>query len=319
MDEPSMELSSSPSGLDEQTSQMLDSPVIAAQASPPTRYVDEPYCFFSHHGSAKSYHTHAMPQMRTILEVHEPSGGVSHTLVDESSTENMTAIDGVKSESWSGTTFTEANHEPTGDSVYTITPSPYLCPHDSVLASDSELHTLVADMSAHSIPIRSNYKPHISSSFGTTLRETSIKEIQEMNRTSLALPSMEIDVGLRAHSASRSLQMETKLTPRGTSSGRHNAVDLIPFRLSEYQLRLAMDLNAIGTKWHDELRFRKEASRPTIVAASQINGANRQNPEVLLERILHLVKSSNSKADPEKLNDFLNGLDLVAEDLLQRL
>jgi hypothetical protein len=318
MDEPNTEISSSANGLDEQTSQMLGSPVVAAQESPSTRHANEPYCSFGHRSSTKSYHTHPMLKMHTIFEGHEPPGSISYTLVNESPAGDNDAVDGVRSESWSGTTHNEANHEPAGDTVYISTPSINLCHHDTAAASETDLHTLVADMGAQSMPIRSTNKPHISPSVGTTLRETSMTETESMHRISLDSLLVKKDVGLHTHNTSKSPQAQMLSTSK-SSAAKHSALEFVSLRLPEHRLSLAMDLNAIGTKWHDEIRLRREAARPTLIAALQSNGADRQNPEALLEGIIYLVHNSNSKADPEKLNDFLNGLDLVAEDLVQRL
>jgi hypothetical protein len=259
-----------------------------------------------------------MLKMHTTFEGHDSPGSISHTLVNESPAGDTDAVDGVRSESWSGTTHDEANHEPAGDTVYISTPSMTLCHHDTDEASEPDLHTLVADMGAQSMPIRSTNKPHISPSVGTTLKETSMMETESMQRISSDSLSIKKDVRLHMHSISKSLQFQTLSTSK-SSAAKHRALDFVSLRLPEHGLRLATDLNAIGTKWHDEIRLRREAARPTLIAALQSNCADRQNPEALLKSIIYLVHNSNSKADPEKLNDLLNGLDLVAEDLVQRL
>jgi hypothetical protein len=81
------------------------------------------------------------------------------------------------------------------------------------------------------------------------------------------------------------------------------------------------DLIAIGTKWQDELRLRRTAQQiaSTTYFVDSTQPAIPNDPKVLLDSLLALPDANTSHADTERLNDFLNGLDFVARDLLHRL
>jgi hypothetical protein len=112
--------------------------------------------------------------------------------------------------------------------------------------------------------------------------------------------------------------MQTSLGP----SSSLGATDPIPRRPFNFPLRLASDLNAIGTKWQDELRVRKIAAATIVSTVSSNDNAHlttSRDPKVLLDRFLALPDTLTSYIDTERLNDFLNGIDLVTRDLLHRL
>lgn len=91
------------------------------------------------------------------------------------------------------------------------------------------------------------------------------------------------------------------------------------------QLPVEFYLKAIGMQWIDELRMRQQIITPMPLAVHVTHDIDHHNrvdyPELkaLLSRIMSRVDSPNSRSNPEKLNDFFNGFDLVAEDLLNRL
>jgi hypothetical protein len=100
------------------------------------------------------------------------------------------------------------------------------------------------------------------------------------------------------------------------------AADQSPRRPFDFPLKLASDLNAIGTKWQDELRVRKNVAA-TIVSTVSFNDSAQsttsRDSKALLDRLLRLRDTPTSHVDTERLNDFLNGLDIVSRDLSDRL
>jgi hypothetical protein len=88
-----------------------------------------------------------------------------------------------------------------------------------------------------------------------------------------------------------------------------------------HKLQMPDNLTAIGTKWQDELRARRRATRH-IPASVNSNGSTQSalqhDRKALLYTILKLVNCSGAGVNPEKINDLFNGLDLVIEDLLHR-
>jgi hypothetical protein len=112
--------------------------------------------------------------------------------------------------------------------------------------------------------------------------------------------------------------IQTSLSP----SNPLGATDKSPTRPISLPLKLASDLNAIGTKWQDELRLRKNAAATIVSTVSFNDGAQfttSRDPKDLLDRFLALPDTPTSHLDTERLNDFLNGLDLVTRDLLRHL
>jgi hypothetical protein len=80
---------------------------------------------------------------------------------------------------------------------------------------------------------------------------------------------------------------------------------------------LASDLNGIGTHWQRKTRsatphvYMKTAGPPDQIAL-QIGGVKN------LRSLACLAQPSSSLASVEKLNDYLNGLDIIADNLLHR-
>ncbi|CAO2649633.1 Nn.00g070180.m01.CDS01 [Neocucurbitaria sp. VM-36] len=88
-----------------------------------------------------------------------------------------------------------------------------------------------------------------------------------------------------------------------------------------HPLKLASDLNAIGTKWQDELSLRTRATKVKSLSScigSYSHEHHPTDPKVLLYSILSILNTSDSGFDSERANDFFNGLDLVADDLKHR-
>ncbi|KAF2821321.1 hypothetical protein CC86DRAFT_458998 [Ophiobolus disseminans] len=90
------------------------------------------------------------------------------------------------------------------------------------------------------------------------------------------------------------------------------------------QLQLANDLRAIGAQWQDEIASKVMATKkmsPARQIQQWANGtsvANVRDPEILLGRAQALVYTSSAALSPERRNDFFNGLDLIARDLLRQ-
>jgi hypothetical protein len=90
-------------------------------------------------------------------------------------------------------------------------------------------------------------------------------------------------------------------------------------------LQHAIDFKGIGAKWMDELRLRQRIGTPGHVLVHVAHATGRAsldgqlNSKQLLDRITSRVNSAHGRLNAEKLNDFFNGVDLVAEDLSHRL
>jgi hypothetical protein len=96
----------------------------------------------------------------------------------------------------------------------------------------------------------------------------------------------------------------------------------IPDWPAGHPLKLAYDFHSIGTKWQDELMRRTNATRTTSSshsAASRSHSYAQRSSEAILRNISSLLHDSNPRVDPERLNDFFNGLDFVAEHMLHQL
>jgi hypothetical protein len=75
----------------------------------------------------------------------------------------------------------------------------------------------------------------------------------------------------------------------------------------------------------DELRPRQDKSSPEHLITRVAQTTNHSSfdthldSKVLLDRITSRINSADGRSNTEKLNDFFNGFDLVAEDLSHRL
>jgi hypothetical protein len=75
----------------------------------------------------------------------------------------------------------------------------------------------------------------------------------------------------------------------------------------------------------DELRPRQPMNTPERLIARVAQATNHSSHDthldskVLLHRITSCINSADGRSNTEKLNDFFNGFDLVAEDLTHRL
>jgi hypothetical protein len=92
-----------------------------------------------------------------------------------------------------------------------------------------------------------------------------------------------------------------------------------------HHLRHSIDFKGIGARWMDELRPRQHKSSPEHLIARVAHTTNHfshdthLDSKVLLDRITSRLNSADGRSNTEKLNDFFNGFDLVAEDLSHRL
>jgi hypothetical protein len=83
-------------------------------------------------------------------------------------------------------------------------------------------------------------------------------------------------------------------------------------------IQLASDLNGIGTQWQRKTRsatshaYMKIAGPPGQTAL-QIGGVTD------LRSLVCLAQASSSLASVERVNDYLNGLDIITDNLLHRL
>jgi hypothetical protein len=108
-------------------------------------------------------------------------------------------------------------------------------------------------------------------------------------------------------------------------SGRRLPCKSTPSWPHLHPLRHPIDFEGIGARWMDELRLRQPTTTPGHLIAHVAHTANHTNSDghldskVLLDRITSRVNSANGRSNTEKLNDFFNGFDLVAEDLSHRL
>lgn len=86
------------------------------------------------------------------------------------------------------------------------------------------------------------------------------------------------------------------------------------------QLRheLSCDLKDVGTKWYDETRSRRarvESFTVATVLVESTRSSSHPDSDILMNQIRTLVNSKDAEVDPERINDFFNGLEIVAQDL----
>jgi hypothetical protein len=109
------------------------------------------------------------------------------------------------------------------------------------------------------------------------------------------------------------------------ASGRHLSSESVPIWPHLHPLRHLTDFAGIGAKWTDELRLKQQTNTPRHITArvahttSQNSLDGHLDSKELLHRITSRVNSADGRSNTEKLNDFFNGFDLVAEDLSRRM
>jgi hypothetical protein len=157
---------------------------------------------------------------------------------------------------------------------------------------------------------------------GPDHKRLSIDHTREMHIPTQQTP---MTAKIRPYTASRQLPKFSDVATVQTSLSPHKsfgAADQSPRRPFDFPPKLASDLNAIGTRWQDELRLRRKVAT-TIVSTVSMNesaqSTTSRDPKALLDRLLMLPDTLTSHVDTERLNDFLNGLDLVTRDLSHRL
>lgn len=106
--------------------------------------------------------------------------------------------------------------------------------------------------------------------------------------------------------------------PLNTIDDRSEARILSSSRRSQIDL----DLFGVGAWFEEECWIREEAARPIITAVVLIDDTqtvHEPDPKALLDTVLTLSRGDGPEADPERINDLFNGLDVVVEDLSRRL
>jgi hypothetical protein len=89
-----------------------------------------------------------------------------------------------------------------------------------------------------------------------------------------------------------------------------------PLLSSSRMSRIDLDLLGVGS-W-----IREEAARPIIAAVVLIDDTEtvrEPDTKALLDTVLTISRGDGPEADPERINDLFNGLDVVVEDLSRRL
>jgi len=89
-----------------------------------------------------------------------------------------------------------------------------------------------------------------------------------------------------------------------------------------HPLRLASDFHAIGTKWQKEILaglVESKRTLPTHQVRHKSHPIRIRDPKTLLDKVLAFVHTSTSTLNPERRNDFFNGLDLITRDLFHQL
>jgi hypothetical protein len=87
----------------------------------------------------------------------------------------------------------------------------------------------------------------------------------------------------------------------------------------------SIDFKGIGARWMDELRLKHQIRMPRHLIARVAHTTSHSSldghldSKALLHRITSRVNSADGRSNTEKLNDFFNGFDLVAEDLSRRM
>jgi hypothetical protein len=232
------------------------------------------------------------------------------------------SLDEDMSDSWSGTTYVESACELIGVDTPTNAPSQDHHDLETAVLINSKLQILTSMISMYPTSFGDKGES-ISSSFvapdHTQLLTTQIGNIQ--------ITPPDLPMGERTYPDKhakgvsrlpRSATTETFMTPPTT----HKLISLAPEWSIERQKRLEFDLRGIGAQFLYERQLRRDVTRPILAATSLVDHAqstHRHDPKTLLKRILLPKDTSDSDVDAESLNDFLNGLDLIAENLLHRL
>jgi hypothetical protein len=225
----------------------------------------------------------------------------------------VSSVDEDMSDSCSGTTCAGSDDELMAADTHTNVP-----PQDQPALETSVLFNTQAQLP----------KPRIStkgaSSFCTFLdsnhRQLPTGQLQKILLTPLDLPlASQAYMGTHKKGIStfpRIAMKETSVIPPTTQKLTSQA----PRCPSEDQMKI--DLLGIGAQFLKERQLRRTFARPVFAATALINNAQltyRHDPEALLKQILLTKDTSNPELNAERLNDFLNGLDLIAENLLHRL
>ena len=95
-----------------------------------------------------------------------------------------------------------------------------------------------------------------------------------------------------------------------------------PLLSSSRMSRIDLDLLGIGSWCPEEYWIREEAARPIIAAVvitDDIHMVREPDLKSLLDTVLTHSRGDGPEADPERINDLFNGLDVVTEDLSCRL
>jgi hypothetical protein len=91
-----------------------------------------------------------------------------------------------------------------------------------------------------------------------------------------------------------------------------------PIWQDQLRLDLASDLKNVGTKWQDEARLQRgvlDSFTLAMAMAESSRSSHRPDPKALMKRIKSLVNTRDEDFDSERINDFFNGLEVVAHDL----